>query len=96
MPIKVLCIYICVLSVISVILCTYDKIVSKRNNVKFRIPEATLLWLSALGSAVAMLLWMLIIRHKTKHPKFMVGLPVIIVLQAALVAALLYFGILTI
>lgn len=93
MPIKVLCIYIGALSVISVILCTYDKLISKRNKVSLRIPEATLMWLSVLGSAVAMLLWMLIIRHKTKHPKFMVGLPVIIVLQAALVAALLHFGI---
>ena len=96
MPIKVLFIYIGVLSVISVILCTYDKLISKRNKVSLRIPEATLMWLSALGSAVAMLLWMLIIRHKTKHPKFMVGLPVIIALQVALVAALLHFGILTI
>ncbi len=96
MPIKVLCIYIGVLSVISVILCTYDKLISKRNKVSLRIPEATLMWLSALGGAAAMLLWMLIIRHKTKHPKFMVGLPVIIALQIALVAALLHFSILTI
>ena len=29
-----------------------------------------------------MLLTMLIIRHKTKHPKFMIGIPVIIILQA--------------
>ena len=93
MPIKLFVIYIGVLSVIAVILCTYDKRISKRNKVSLRIPEATLMWLSALGGAIAMLLCMRLIRHKTKHPKFMVGLPVIIALQVALVAALLHFGV---
>ena len=37
---------------------------------------------------------MLIIRHKTKHTSFMVGIPVIIVLQVALIWALAYFGVL--
>ncbi len=96
MPVKVLCIYIGVLSVLSVIICTYDKLISKRSKVSLRVPEATLLGLSALGGSVAMLLWMLVIRHKTKHPKFMLGIPVILALQIALVAALLHFGILTI
>lgn len=96
MPIKFFFIYIGVLSVLSVVICTYDKIVSKRNNVKLRIPESTLLALSALGGSAAMLIWMLIIRHKTKHPKFMLGIPVILALQIALVAALVHFGILTI
>ena len=96
MPVKFFFIYIGVLSVLSVVICTYDKIVSKRNNVKLRIPESTLLALSALGGSAAMLIWMLIIRHKTKHPKFMLGIPVILALQIALVAALVHFGILTI
>ena len=96
MPRKFFFMYIGVLSVLSVVICTYDKIVSKRNNVKLRIPESTLLALSALGGSAAMLIWMLIIRHKTKHPKFMLGIPVILALQIALVAALVHFGILTI
>ena len=96
MPIKFFFIYIGVLSVLSVIICTYDKLISKRGKVSLRIPEATLLALSALGGSVAMLLWMLVIRHKTKHPKFMLGIPVILALQIVLVAALLHFGILMI
>jgi len=95
MPIKFFFIYIGVLSVLSIVICTYDKLTSKTGKVSLRIPEASLLALSALGGSVAMLLWMLVIRHKTKHAKFMAGIPAIIVLQAALVAVLLHFGILT-
>ena len=39
---------------------------------------------------VAMLATMLVIRHKTKHKRFMIGIPVIIVLQAVLVALAMY------
>ena len=35
-----------------------------------------------------------LIRHKTKHVSFMVGIPVIMILQAALIFALCHFGIL--
>jgi len=55
---------------------------------KHRTRESTLLLLSALGGSVAMLATMLIIRHKTKHVKFMLGIPLIILLQAAAVIAL--------
>ena len=41
-----------------------------------------------------MYLTMHLIRHKTKHTSFMVGIPVIIILQAAAIFALAYFGIL--
>ena len=88
--------YILVISLISVIVCIYDKKISKKNRVELRIPEATLLGLSALGGSVAMYVCMLLIRHKTKHFKFMVGIPVTFILQAALVFALFHFGIFTI
>ena len=70
------------MSLISIIVCIYDKIAAKHNP-KHRTREATLLLLSALGGSVAMLITMLLIRHKTKHLKFMVGIPLIIALQAA-------------
>ena len=72
-------IYLAVISLISIIVCFYDKKISKKNKVELRIPEKTLLILSALGGSVAMLITMLLIRHKTKHFKFMVGIPVIII-----------------
>ena len=86
--------YIAVVSLCSVIVCIYDKKISKRGDVKLRIPEKSLFIWSAVGGSVAMYITMHLIRHKTKHTSFMVGIPVIIILQAALIIALAYFGIL--
>ena len=84
-------VYIAVISVFSVIMCVYDKVISKKNRVELRVSEKALLILSALGGSVAMLLTMLLIRHKTKHVKFMLGIPLIIVAQAVIVFLLFYF-----
>ena len=84
-------VYIAAISVFSVIMCIYDKIISKKNRVELRVSEKALLILSALGGSVAMLLTMLLIRHKTKHIKFMLGIPLIIVAQAVIVFLLFYF-----
>ena len=80
--------YIAAISIISVIVCCYDKVASKHLT-KHRTRERTLLLLSALGGSVAMLITMLIIRHKTKHVKFMLGIPLILIAQIALTVALL-------
>ena len=86
----ILPIYIAIMSLISIVVCIYDKKISKKNKVELRIPEKVLLILSALGGSVAMLVTMLITRHKTKHVKFMLGIPVILVLQVALVLACVF------
>ena len=86
--------YIIVVSICSIVVCIYDKKISKRNNVKLRIPEKTLFIWSAVGGSVAMYVTMKLMRHKTKHVSFMVGIPVIFLLQVALMVALIYFGIL--
>ena len=88
---KILLAYIAVISLISIIVCIYDKKISKKNKVELRIPEKTLLILSAIGGSVAMFITMLITRHKTKHVKFMLGIPVIMALQAALAVAYIMF-----
>ena len=90
----VACLWVIALSVISIVVCIYDKVISKRGKVKLRIPEKSLFLWSAAGGSVAMFATMLIIRHKTKHPSFMVGIPVIIILQVALIWALAYFDVL--
>lgn len=84
----ILLVYLAAISILSVIVCLYDKFAAKHIQ-KHRTREATLLLLSALGGSVAMFVTMLLIRHKTKHAKFMVGIPVIMVLQAALVVFVL-------
>ena len=81
-PIASACvIYVAVISLISIIVTIYDKKIA--GTVKRRVPEATLLMWSALGGSVAMYITMHIIRHKTQHKKFMIGIPLIMILQAA-------------
>ena len=70
-------------SLVAVILTVSDK--SRARKRAWRIPESTLFAVAALGGSAAMLLVMLLIRHKTKHPKFMLGLPLMICLQIPLV-----------
>ena len=86
--------YIALVSLCSVVVCIYDKIVSRKNNVKLRTPEKSLFVWSLLGGSLAMYVTMRLIRHKTQHASFMVGIPVIFLLQVVLVVALAYFGIL--
>ncbi|MBR2388061.1 MAG: DUF1294 domain-containing protein [Clostridia bacterium] len=83
-------IYLGIISLVSIIVCCYDKIAAKHAS-RHRIPEATLLWLSVLGGSVAMLITMNLIRHKTKHKKFMIGIPVIIFFQVAIPVLVWYF-----
>ena len=85
--------YLAIISLVSIVVCIYDKKISKKNRVELRTPEKTLLLLSALGGSVAMLITMLLIRHKTKHVKFMLGIPLIMVVQAAAVYLLFHFGV---
>lgn len=83
-----LIIQLCIISLISIFVTVSDKIKAKRG--KWRIPEAVLMLLSVLGGSFAMYLTMQLIRHKTKHKKFMVGIPIIMVFQLILLIWILY------
>ena len=76
-------IYLGVISLIAIIITCYDKIAAKHFP-GHRTPEATLLAISAIGGSVAMYLTMQIIRHKTQHKEFMIGIPVIFFIQLLL------------
>ncbi len=65
-----------------------DKRKAKKGS--FRIPEATLFSIAIIGGSIGSILGMFLFRHKTKHWYFVIGLPVIFVLQLGLMA-LLYF-----
>ena len=81
--------YIIIINLVAIIVTINDK--SKARKSKWRIPESTLLIISALGGSAAMLITMKKIRHKTKHTKFMIGIPIIIVLQALILGLIFYF-----
>ena len=74
--------YVCVISAVAVILTVCDKIAAKCR--ARRVPEITLFVVSLLGGSAATYLSMLLIRHKTKHKRFMLGLPAVILAQVAL------------
>lgn len=78
------------ISLISVIVCVYDKIAAKALP-RHRTPEKTLLLLSALGGSLAMYITMQIIHHKTQHKKFMIGIPVIMGVQILLIILYFYY-----
>ena len=73
--------WLAAVSGLAVILTLHDKRAARRG--ARRIPERTLLLVCSLGGSVAMLAAMRIVRHKTKHAKFMVDIPVMIVVQVA-------------
>ena len=51
---------------------------------RWRIPEATLLTVALLGGSAGCFLGMRLCRHKTRKPKFSIGLPVILLAQVLL------------
>lgn len=52
---------------------------------KWRIPERNFFILSALGGGPGVYTGLLIFRHKTRHRSFMLGIPLIILIQVLVV-----------
>lgn len=50
---------------------------------QWRIPESTLMTAAVIGGGIGILAGMHVFRHKTRKPKFAVGVPVILAIQAA-------------
>lgn len=80
--------YLCAVNVLAFILYGIDKEKAKRG--KWRIPEATLIGAAVIGGSAGAWLGMKTFHHKTKHRKFAVGVPVILVVQAVILMYL-YF-----
>ncbi len=72
--------YIITVSFISVLLTVYDKFASKKLK-RYRVPEKVLFAAALFGGAAAEYITMKFIRHKTRHRRFMIGLPLIIALH---------------
>ncbi|MBO5228917.1 MAG: DUF1294 domain-containing protein [Lachnospiraceae bacterium] len=60
----------------------------KAEKKQWRTPEATLFLIAAIGGSIGSIIGMRHFRHKTKHWYFVVGMPLILVIQIALVILL--------
>lgn len=90
--VKKLIIILSVISAVTFLICGWDKLSAKRG--AWRVPEAVLLLLSAAGGSLGMLIGMHLFHHKTRKPKFFIGVPVIMIIQIALFSYLYYRGVL--
>lgn len=85
---KILAVWLVIINFISVIVCIADKSRAKRG--KWRVRERTLWTLTFLGGGAGMYLTMRLIRHKTLHKSFMIGIPLIVILQIIAVFCIFY------
>lgn len=75
--------YLILINAAAFVLMLSDKQKARRG--AWRIPEATLMGFAVFGGSIGAIAGMYLFRHKTKHPKFSVGLPLILGLQIAAV-----------
>lgn len=75
-------IYIILVNIIAFIMFGVDKYKARHN--RWRIPEATLLCVAALGGSIGAWCGMKVWHHKTMHLKFKYGVPLIFILQVVL------------
>ena len=71
---QVLYLYLLIVNAVAFIVMLVDKYKAKKN--LWRIPQATLMTLAAIGGSSGALAGMYLVRHKTLHLKFTVGIPI--------------------
>lgn len=76
---KEIVIYLSVINMLT--FCVYG--IDKRKAIRkqWRVPERTLLFLAVIGGSIGALAGMQVFRHKTRHLKFKLGVPGILVVQ---------------
>ena len=79
--------YLLAVNITSFLLFGIDKYKTKKG--QWRISEATLLTMAAIGGSIGAWAGMRLWHHKTMHKKFKYGIPVIIIMQIVLVVYLL-------
>ncbi len=74
--------YLLIINALAFLLMLTDKRRARKN--AWRIPEATLLGVAALGGSLGAVIGMRLFRHKTLHPKFSIGLPLMLAVHIIL------------
>lgn len=81
--IKAFLFYLFIINLTGFLIMFIDK--SRAIHKEWRIPEKNLIGISIIGGSVGMLLGMSMFRHKTKHKKFTIGIPFILIVQVILI-----------
>ena len=85
---KAILFYLIAINVITFVIYGIDKWKAKNN--MWRIPEASLLGLAAIGGSIGAWMGMQTFHHKTQHLKFNLGVPLILLLQIALILWIIF------
>ena len=83
---EIIC-YLLAVNIATFLLYGFDKYKAKKG--QWRISEATLLTMAAIGGSIGAWAGMRLWHHKTMHKKFKYGIPLIIIMQVALAVYLL-------
>lgn len=75
-------IYLLEICAVAFLLCAADKFCARKG--AWRVPEAALLLSAILGGAAGLFLGMLLFRHKTRHKRFIIGVPLLLLLQISM------------
>lgn len=84
---KILIIYLLIINFTGFFIMFIDK--SRAIHKEWRISEKTLIFISILGGSIGMFAGMHAFRHKTKHLKFTLGVPIIFIIE--IIAAVYLF-----
>ena len=87
--IEIVLIYLLAINVITFMAYWMDKRRAKKN--KWRIPEKNLMFLAVIGGTIGALAGIFGLRHKSKHMKFVVGVPIILLFQLAIFIYFVYW-----
>ena len=74
-------------SIVAFLITLWDKNRARRR--EWRVQESSLWLIALLGGSLGMFITMLVIGHKTRHKPFVIGLPLLVLLQVGLIYLLL-------
>ena len=84
---KLFYIYLILINAVGYLIMLIDKRKAKKK--AWRVPEATLMGIAAIGGSLGSLIGMYQFRHKTKHKKFTMGIPLILAVHVVILFLLL-------
>ena len=88
MYLRIVIFYLLAINLLTFVTYGVDKWKARHN--RWRVREAALLLLAALGGSIGALLAMRVFRHKTQHKKFRYGVPALLLVQLAIVCVFIW------